>query len=84
MFGRRELLKALPALIGTPLMVKGQEVGKAFKIEPDAKYVVFINAGLIDPNDFCEQATGLPEGTAVHSVVPSDGMDEVIRIYKTK
>jgi hypothetical protein len=82
---RRELLKALPALVGVPLVVKGEDVGRAFKIEPDAKYVVFVNVWLVDLREFCEHNEAIPPGTVVHAVQPNgdQSMDDVIRIYKT-
>ena len=82
---RRDLLKALPALVGVPVMMEGKEVGKAFKIEPNARYVVFLNEQLCDVHDFCETCTSLPTGTAVHAVYPNSAqtMDDIVRIYKT-
>jgi len=84
---RRELIKAIIPVAGIPLLVRGQDVGRAFKVEPNAKYVVFLNADKIDPRDFADNATGLPPGTAVHAVFlnpnnPNDTMDSLIRIYK--
>lgn len=82
---RRELLKAVAPLVGIPLMVKGEEIGKAIKTELNAKYIVFINveSGIVI-NEFCRTAP-LPPGTWVHMIYPGEkGMDEAIRIYETK
>jgi hypothetical protein len=83
---RRNLLKALPALIAAPVVIGGKEVGKSFKVEDDGKYVVFVNAALVDVFEFASmEGIGLPVGTPIYAVNPGpQGMDEVIRIYKTE
>lgn len=83
---RRELLKAILPVAAVPVLVKGQEVGKAFKVEPDAKYVVFLNADKVDVQAFAEHERALPGGTVIHSVYLNSGdtMDEVVRIYKVE
>jgi hypothetical protein len=82
---RRELLKAIVPLIGAPVLVKGEEVGKAFKIEPDGKYLVFVNSSMFDHStieEICNTAP-LPAGTPVYPIFPyNEGMDEAIRIFK--
>lgn len=83
---RRNLLKALPALIGAPILIGGKEVGKSFKVEADGKYVVFVNEALVDVVDFASmEGIALPAGTPIYAVNPGhQGMDEVIRIYETE
>ena len=87
---RRELLKAILPVAAAPVMVKGQEVGKAFKLDPNARYEVFINGHLVDWESFCKgmpnDQRGLPPYTPVHIVYPhgDQTMDDVIRIYEVK
>jgi hypothetical protein len=84
---RRELIKAILPIVAIPVMAKGEEVGKKFKIKPDAKYVVFVNADKVDPEDFCRTpGSGLPEGTPVTPVylASHESMDDVIRIYEVR
>lgn len=93
---RRELVKALVPMAAVPLLIKGEAVGSVIKIDPNSKYIVFINEECgLDPEKFCEWETGLPSGTAVWMVRPtpvkdSEGnilsrtLDETIRIFKVE
>ena len=78
---RRELLKSLAPVACAPLLVKGKDVGRVLKIEPDSKYVVFVNPALIDLESFCLDNTAFPDGTTVHAVY-GDDIDKAIRIFK--
>ncbi len=85
---RRDLLKAILPVAASPILVKGQEVGKSFKLESDSKYEVFINGNIVDVESFCRSVPhdqrGIPPGTPVHVVLPygEQTMDDAIRIFK--
>ena len=81
---RRELLKSLVPLAMIPVALDGKEVAKAIPLDPNAKYIVFIDPAMIDLDSFCRHQYALPAGTVVYPVnVPSDKtIDEAIRIYK--
>lgn len=85
---RRELLKPLAAIVATPLLIKGEVVGRAIPIDSNKRYIVFVNADLIDASDLCESMSGpqcpFTQPTAVYPVlVPRDmSLDDAIRIYE--
>jgi hypothetical protein len=85
---RRKLLQALTALPAMVIAGKdGKRVGMQYEIiKPDKKYkryVVFVNATMVDIEDFCRE-TSLPPGTLIHPVYPSsdESMDDCIRIFE--
>ena len=79
---RRELLKSLAPLAMIPVAFKGKEVGKAILIDPNRKYIVFLDREMVDLESFCRYESALPAGTPVHSVyVPRDKtIDEAITL----
>lgn len=85
---RRELIGAILPLAGIPLLDKGSDVGRSFKVESNAKYEVFVNGDMVDVEAFCKSATnderGLPPGTPIHVVYLNSNqtMDDAVRIYK--
>jgi|HubBroStandDraft_2_1064218.scaffolds.fasta_scaffold00006_22 hypothetical protein len=89
---RRKLLQALTALPAMVIAGKdGNPVGVKYETTPDKRYVVFLNARMVDVTDFCAPpsescpaAHTLPPGTVVHCVYVSkdESMDEIIRIYE--
>jgi hypothetical protein len=85
---RRELLKLIPAMAATPgitLHVLGKEVGKAYEIDPKARYVAVINADAIAPDQFILGGSKvLPPGTPVFFITDQHGIDDVLRIYKVE
>jgi len=81
---RRELIKSLAPLTTVSLFVKGQEIGKAIKLDPDpgAKYIVLLSAELpLGSAEHFAQTAPLPIGTPIYIVHPHE-MDDAIRIYK--
>jgi hypothetical protein len=84
---RRKLLKAL---ITVPAITLGggSKMGVAYPLNPDKKYVVFLNMDAVDIGEFCRPMENaieaLPAGTRVHAVrLASDQtMDDVCRIYE--
>lgn len=80
---RRDLIRSLAALPMVSVMHAGKEVGKKIEIDPKAKYIVFLNSGAVDLDDFCTAPnSGLPDGTPVYPVHACHDLDQVIRIYK--
>ena len=79
---RRELIKSIVPLALTPMVVQGKEVGKVVKVDPQAKYLVFLSdrCGL-DIEAFCRMESPLPIGTPVY-MVRGEEIDDAIRIYK--
>ncbi len=60
---RRELLKALPAVLATPFMF-GKSKVNAYSLDPKATYIYFIDRSQIDIDTFCKPMPGrlLPPG----------------------
>lgn len=83
---RRHLLKSIASLAAAPVLVKGKEVGKQFAIDPQAKYMVFVDMDMIAPQDLANYETALPPGTVIHGVLVQRGktVDDAIRIYKVE
>lgn len=81
---RRALLAPLAALVATPLVVKGKDVGRVIKLDPEAKYVVFLNVDLIDYEEFASTCDTLPPNTPIYPVLARRGrtLDDAIRIFK--
>ena len=75
---RRELLKAAAVF-----SANGMPVGKIFKLEPSAKYVVFVDSKMINADDFSKRITALPPGTVVLPIAVPIGktIDDAVRIY---
>jgi hypothetical protein len=67
-------------------MIKGDEVGRAFKVDPNCKYIVFVNENKVDMGSFCREDRSLLPNTVIYGVHMSrdDTMDDVIRIYEVK
>jgi hypothetical protein len=81
---RRKLLSAIAALPAIIVSHKGKEVGQAFKVDSNAKYLVFLNAAVVDET-FCDPGDAVPpfpEGTPIYFVHPNIDMDQIARIYK--
>jgi hypothetical protein len=84
---RRKLLQALTAI---PVMLAGKQVGVAYETKPDKRYVVFINAHMVEVDSFCQgqddPIPALPEGTRIHAVLPNSyqEMDDICRIYEVE
>lgn len=79
---RRKLLQGISALAAAPIMLRGQDVGQAFEL-PNSRYVVFLNANLIDVEEFANTCKSFPGDTPVFPVYPGPGdIDEVVRIFK--
>lgn len=84
---RRELLKAIPAVAATPLIIKGKEVGKSMELSPDHAYIIFLNGDMIDIEEWCSLDHGpCLSGTPVYAVFPNEShsMDDLIRIFEVK
>lgn len=84
---RRELLKPLAAVALTPLIVKGQEVGKSVAIEPETKtkYAIFVDGDMVDVYGLIDSLSGtFPPGTPLYAVLVPRGktIDDAIRIFK--
>lgn len=87
---RRDLLKAvapIAATVMTPLVVKGEEIGKTVQINPTAKYAVFVNDYMIDAEVLAyDHNSAFPEGTVIYPVKVgnSGSLDNAIRIFELK
>lgn len=59
---------------------------RLYEIDPNKKYVVFLNVAMIDGIPFCQNSKEIPPETTVHFVYPSSGqtMDDAIRIYEVE
>lgn len=83
---RRHLLKSLASLVAAPVLVKGQEVGKQFALDPQAKYVVFADMDMVDCHELACAPSAIPVGTVIFPVLVPRGktLDQAIRIYEIK
>jgi len=78
---RRELLRALIALPAAAVVHNEKTVGLSYEVEQKSKYVVLLNAVIMDVDEFCDHCDAFPAGTPVHVVKDGD-MDNAIRIFK--
>ena len=80
---RRELLTGLMSL-PTAMVFRnksGEKCGVSVGIPDRGKFICFVDPSLINLDDFCEHANGLPAGTPVIPVMDGD-FDHAVRIYK--
>lgn len=87
---RRDLLKSVAPIAATmmaPLMVRGKEVGKSIAVNPEAKYLVFVNSHMIDAQAIADDPhCPLPAGTPLYPVYVSshETLEDAIRIFQLK
>jgi hypothetical protein len=76
---RRELLKALPAVVAASFMVGSSKI-TAYGLDPQARYLYFINEAEVNMDTFCSNHPGrlLPPG----EVYAVRDVENAIRIYK--
>lgn len=70
-----------------PLIVKGKEIGKLAKVNPQAKYLVFVDRKMIDARAMADDPTSpIPAGTPIYNVwrCSGDSLDDAIRIFELK
>jgi hypothetical protein len=78
---RRDILKSLAAIPASVVLYKDKEVGRALKVESNARYIVFLNAEAVDIDEFANHpGIPLPQGTPLISVFGD--MENAVRIYK--
>ncbi len=75
--------KAIMPVSATSLILCGQDSGRILKLDPDGKYLIFVNADLVNIEELCKSES-LPPETTVYAcyLKNTETLDDVVRVMQ--